>query len=173
MHRAVLLALASVAAVVAVATSSAASAPSYVITGDTSIAGFPRDGTMRRALALFGQPQIRDPHGWGGLECRLVWPVWGMTMMVRHPDPLHACGPMAKHKVSTITGPRWHTSAGLKIGDPVARLRQLYPKAWREKPGIWWLKTRYLAGLPFPGLEAKIVKGRVASFTVHGPRAGF
>jgi hypothetical protein len=172
MHRAVVLAVASVAAAVAVATPSAAPAPSFVITGDTSIAGFPRDGTMRRALALFGQPQIRDPFGYEA--CRLVWPVWGITMTVGSANnPVGACGPEAKHRQTTLTGRHWRTSAGLKIGDPLARLRQLYPKAFREKPGTWWLKTRSLAGLLFPGLEAKILKGRVASFTVHGPRAGF
>jgi hypothetical protein len=168
MHRAVFVAVASVAAAVSVATSSAAP-PTYVITGDTSIAGFPRDGKLGRAVALFGQPQIRDPFGFD--SCRLVWPVWGITMMVASTsNPAGACGPDAKHQRSTLTGRRWRTSAGLKIGDPLARLRQLYPKAWREKPGIWWLKTRSFAGLPFPGLEAKLVKGRVASFTVHGPR---
>jgi hypothetical protein len=171
MHRAVLLALTFLAAAVAVATSSAAP-PSYVITGDTSIAGFPRDGKLGRAVALFGQPQIRDPFGYD--SCRLVWPVWGMTMMVAYTnDPSNACGPLAKHTQTTVTGRRWRTSAGLKIGDPLTRLRQLYPKALREKPGNWWLKTRPFAGLAFPGLEAKIVKGRVASFTVHGPRGAF
>jgi hypothetical protein len=169
MHRVVLLVLASVAAVAAAATPSAAAPPSYVITGDTSIAGFPRDGKLGRAVTLFGQPQIRDPFGFD--TCRLVWPVWGITMTVAATsNPAGACGPDAKHQRSTLAGPRWRTSAGLKIGDPLARLRQLYPKAWKEKPGIWWLKTRSLAGLPFPGLEAKLVKGRVVSFTVHGPR---
>jgi hypothetical protein len=173
MHRAIALALASAAAAVVVATPSAAPTPSFVITGDTSIAGFPRDGKVRRALALFGQPQRREPYGYED-ACLLVWPVWGITMVAYYTgSQSERCSPDAKHRSTTVTGSRWRTSLGLKIGDPLARLRKLYPKAFREKPGVYWLKTRPFAGLAFPGLEAKIVNGRVASFTVHGPRSGF
>jgi hypothetical protein len=172
MHRVLVLAVATSAAAVAVTAPSAAPTPSFVITGDRSIAGFPRDGKVGRALALFGQPQQREPFGYDA--CVLVWPVWGITMNVAYTNvPQNACSADAKHKQTTVTGRRWRTSAGLRVGDPLGRLRKLYPKAVREKPGTWWLTTRPFAGLAFPGLEAKIVKGRVASFTVHGPRGAF
>jgi hypothetical protein len=172
MHRVIVIALVWTAAASFVVTPSAAPTPSFVITGDRSIAGFPRDGKVARAVTLFGQPQRREQLGYD--SCVLVWPVWGITMNVAYTNvPQNACSADAKHKQTTVTGRRWRTSAGLRIGDTLSRLRQLYPKALRDKPGTWWLTTRSFAGLAFPGLEAKLIKGRVASFTVHGPRGAF
>lgn len=79
------------------------------------------------------------------------------------------CGAAAKHVLTTASDRRWRTSKGLRIGDPVSRLRTLYPRAEQELPGRWYLTTRWL-GVPLPGLEANVERGRVASFTVYGPR---
>ena len=78
-----------------------------------------------------------------------------------------------------VTGGRWYTSFGLRVGDSVAGLRRLYPRAsfHRRKPGFlpdsFWLVTRRAAciGLcgnigfvPAPVLVAEVASGRVRAF---------
>lgn len=148
----------------------ATAAPTFVIVGDASIGGFPRDGKVQRAIAVFGQPTVRKLEGFD--RCHLEWPALGISMETFYTggttDP---CGPEGRHASTTVTDRRWRTSLGLKMSDSLKRLRQLYPRAQRDQPGVWWLKTRSFAGFPFAGLEARIKNGRVVSFTVYGPRS--
>lgn len=162
--------LAFAALVLAVPT--AAAAPTFVIVRDVSVGGFPRDGKVAKAIAVFGQPATRESPRYD--QCRLTWPSYGITMVTFYTNAtLDPCGPEGRHTSTTVTNRRWRTSAGLKIGDPFWRMRQLYPRARKDAPGRWRLTTRMFAGLPFPGLEARIVNGRVVSFTVYGPRSPF
>lgn len=145
---------------------------SYVITGDVSIGGFPRDGSLEQALDVFGNPTSRRSDGYE--LCTLVWRSSGVTMeriyTLGQVDP---CGPEGRHKRTSVTDRRWKTSKGLEIGDPVRELRKLYPKAQKEAPTRWRLTTRRFAGIPYPGLEATVKNGRVSSFTVWGSRSPF
>lgn len=150
----------------------AVAAPTFVIVRDVSVGGFPRDGKVQKAIAVFGQPATRESPRYD--QCRLTWPSHGVTMWSYYTNATRdPCGPEGRHASTTVTDRRWRTSAGLKIGDPLRRLRQLYPRARKDAPGRWRLTTRMFAGVPFPGLEARIVNGRVASFTVYGPRSPF
>lgn len=150
----------------------AVAAPTFVIVRDVSVGGFPRDGKVQKAIAVFGQPQTRDNYAYD--RCRLTWPSFGVTMETYYTNAtLDPCGPSARHWSTTVSDRRWRTSAGLRIGDPLRKLRQLYPRARKDAPGRWRLTTRMFAGVPFPGLEARIVNGRVLSFTVYGPRSPF
>lgn len=163
-------------AAVALAVPAASAAPTFVIVRDVSIGGFPRDGTVKRAIAVFGTPASREPQF---ARCTLTWPRFGVMMNTFHtpprvPDPsTDPCGPNGRHVRTTVTDRRWRTSAGLKIGDTLGRMRGLYPRARKDAPGRWRLTTRMFAGLPFPGLEARIRNGRVVSLTVYGPRSPF
>ena len=66
----------------------------------------------------------------------------------------------------TLTGHGWHTNLGLKIGDTVGRLRELYPAA-TQHAGQWWLLTKPWIGNTEVGLlDANIRNGRIASFIV-------
>lgn len=168
MYRAVAL----VAALAFLVPAAAAAEPTFVIVRDVSIGGFPRDGTVRRAIAVFGQPAKRENDAYD--TCRISWPAYGVTMQTYYTNAtLDPCGPDGRHASTTVTDRRWRTSAGLKIGDPLRRLRALYPRASKAAPGRWQLTTRMVAGLPFPGLEAKVVNGRIISLTVYGPRSAF
>lgn len=156
-----------IASSVLVAATSASGKSSFVIVADTTIGGFPRAGTVQQAIDVFGPPVSRQDNY---ETCVLRWPGLGLTMKTYYPDAQRdPCGGSAKHVLTTATDRRWRTSKGLRIGDPVSRLRALYPRAKQELPGRWYLTIRWL-GVPLPGLEANVERGRVASFTVYGPR---
>lgn len=168
MYRGVAVAI----AVAAILVPGAAAAPTFVIVRDVSIGGFARDGTVRQAIIVFGQPVRRESLAYD--QCRLSWPRYGVTMETYYTNAtLDPCGPRGRHTSTTVTDRRWRTSAGLKIGDSLRRLRELYPRARVDTSGKWRLTTRTFAGVAFPGLEARVVNGRVVSFTVYGPRSPF
>jgi hypothetical protein len=167
-RRAVLLA--TILAVLAAAAASAE--PSYVIVRDVSIGGFRRDGTVASAIAVFGQPTSREQGRYD--TCTLTWRDLGLTMETYYTNAqLDPCGPEGRHRRTTITSRRWRTSAGLRVGDSLRRLRGLYRRARRGGDGTWWLIRRSLAGFAFPGLAASVSNGRVVSLIVYGPRTGF
>lgn len=150
----------------------ATAAPSFVIVRDVSVGGFQRDGNVQRAIAVFGQPTVRRQEEGTFDMCNLQWPALGISMRTYYTGgTIDPCGPSGRHASTTLTDPRWRTSMGLKMGDTLTKLKKVYPRAQRDKPGVWRLTTRSFAGLPFPGLEARIKKGRVVSFTVYGPRS--
>jgi hypothetical protein len=166
MYRRVVIPTALALAALAAPTGDAA--PTFVITGDVNIGGFRRDATVKRAIEVFGLPAGRESFGYE--ECVLKWPAFGITMTAFYnagrSDP---CGPLGRHVRTTVTDGRWRTATGLRIGDTLRRLRALYPRAKNQGNGVWWLKTRWF-GVALPTLETKIERGRVGSFTVHGPR---
>jgi hypothetical protein len=144
----------------------------YVIVRDVSIGGFARTGTVRDAIRVFGRPTTRENQAYD--VCTLTWRTHGVVMETYYTNAtLDPCGPAGRHRKTTLTDRRWRTSDGLRIGDPLRRLRQLYPKARLDAPGTWRLTTRPFAGLPYPGVAAQVRNGRVVSFTVHGPRSAF
>lgn len=144
----------------------------YVIVRDVTVGGFPRAGTVRQAIEVFGAPTTQEKGAFD--KCTLSWRSHGVVMETYYTNAISdPCGPDGRHSKTTVTDRRWRTSTGLKIGDQLGKLRQLYPKAQKDAPGTWRLTTRPLAGLPFPGLEARLKNGRVISFTVYGPRSGF
>ena len=144
----------------------------YVIVRDESVGGFPRTGTVREAIQVFGTPTTRENQQYD--ECKLSWRAHGVVMQTYYTNgALDPCGPEGQHKSSTVSDRRWRTSKGLEIGEALSELRKLYPRAQKETPGRWRLTTRPFAGLPYPGLAASVKNGRVLSFTVYGPRSPF
>jgi hypothetical protein len=79
----------------------------------------------------------------------------------------------------TATGPRWHTAAGLHVGDSERRLHALYPEARRldflAQGRVWELETGgpLCDGGPPLGLGGRVRAGRVTALTVlHVPACG-
>ena len=145
---------------------------SFVIVRDVSIGGFPRAGDVRSAVAVFGEPSGFTDRIYD--RCTLHWKALGLSMQTYYSQgALDPCGDSARHVSTTATDRRWRTSLGLRIGDPAAKLRRLYPKAQYQGKGEWWLTLRPFAGIELPGLAARVRNGRVASFTLHGPRVAF
>ncbi len=73
---------------------------------------------------------------------------------------------------ATITSrSAWRTAVGLRVGDSVARLRRLYPRATLHPSSPpwtgYWLVTRRtcaeVGGFPYPGLLARARAGRVTA----------
>lgn len=159
--------LAGIAA--ALAATAASATPTYVIVRDTSIGGFRRDGTVASAIAVFGDPTSRQPVGYD--TCTLVWENHGVSMETYYPNAsLDPCGDSARHRKTTITSRRWRTSAGLRVGDSLRRIRALYKRERRDVDRSWILIFRQWVGLPVPGLAATTRNGRVTSLIVYGPR---
>lgn len=165
-----LLILAVLAIVTAVPGASAK--PSFVIVRDVSIGGFPRDGNVGRAVALFGEPNAGAKPIYD--RCTLRWRRLGLTMNTYYSQgALNPCSDSGRHVSTTATDRRWRTSAGLRIGDSASKLRRLYPKAQYQGRGEWWLILRPFAGVDLPGLSARVKLGRIGSLTVYAPRVAF
>ena len=146
-----------------------ASASVFVIQGDRSIGGLALGrGTVEQAAARFGNPALRRSRP---PSCLVAWPGLGLTITF-----LDFSGKPCRDGaavVATITNRgRWRTVLGLRVGDGVQRLRNLYPTATRHTGSLdgyrgFWLVTRrrceIAGGGAFPGLLARIRDGRVSA----------
>lgn len=138
-----------------------------------------RDPTYRGAIRAFGEAS----------RCRLVsgptfveasWRPLGLTILLvtfgGMPGGETGCTRPDLIRISSIhiTGERWYTAAGLKVGQSGARVAQLYPRAiYKRRERAWWLvhaRERCVIGVcehefeTVPRLKAKMRQGRVASF---------
>jgi hypothetical protein len=172
-----LVVLTALIAVLALTPSAAAGSQRYVVQGDTVLAGYAvkRDGTLRGAIERFGPGQRRLVAG--GSICRARWPGIGLTITFYNLGGQNPCTPrFGFFGRAIVTGARWRTAKGLAIGDPVARLRRLFPEArHRGVDGFrgYWLvvRTTQAAGT-YPGLLARVRDGRVVQFRVHYQAGG-
>jgi hypothetical protein len=129
-----------------------------------------RDPTYGGAKAAFGPAatcRLRHRN-----EATAEWRRLGVTIHLLTygslPGGRNACTAPERVFVDTVTvaTSRWRTSRGLKIGDPVDRLQELYPRAMFRQ-GSWWLNiARGFVGTPrdYPALAATVASGQVDSF---------
>src|SRR4051794_4660408 len=126
-------------------------------------------GSPAEASRAFGAPaSARDLRG---LSCRAVWPALGLTVTFLAFEG-HPCLDGAAVQ-ATVTGRTWLTEKGLRVGATVAEARRLYPAATLERgapfAGLWLVRRRACAevgGEPFPGLLARLARGRVSALVV-------
>ena len=151
----------------------AAEPPSIVIRGDYKIGQFPvkGDGTLGGLITAFGEPAARAHTSWG---CLARWPAVGLAVNLYNLGGFDPCSRHGNFHDAVLTGRLWVTAKGLRIGDSLARLQTLFPRA--RAYGAWrWLVARYYpVGTPgyYPWLEAKIVRGHVTAFRVQYPAGG-
>lgn len=132
--------------------------------GAGNLAGWPlRREPLAGGVVRIGPPASlsRVPRG-----CLARWPALGAAMLVTGAgDPCAA--ESAAVRWARLSGAIWRTQRGLVVGDSLARLRQLYPKA-RPRQGRWWLVTGRQAGSrrPAPRLRAEVGAGRVRALWV-------
>lgn len=161
----------------ALAVPAASAAPSsYVIQGDYRIDGYAvkANGKLAGAVAAFGQPGSlrRGPRE----NCAARWPSLGLRIGFYNLGGANPCRPETGFFGSAlVTGRRWRTANGLRIGDRAITILIRHPKA-RPSPqerNWWWLVPRFTQATGgYGGLEAKVVKGRVAAFRVNYQAGG-
>ena len=92
-------------------------------------------GTLRNAVRAWGRPSTRKSAG-GGF-CHVNWSSVGVKAVF-----VSGCGDSSRIQRATLHGTRWTTERGLRVGDPTARLKQLYPGA-EFTVSNFWLYTAY------------------------------
>lgn len=89
-----------------------------------------RASSLARAYAVFGRPTT--DRGTGTLR-RVRWSTAGISVVgltlggCRNPDRCRTNE--LRIQTARVTGPRWQTATGLRVGDPAARIDELYPQA--------------------------------------------
>jgi hypothetical protein len=145
------------------------SGPGYVIHGDHGLAGVEiARGIPTDARARFGPPA--SIHS-SSSDCVMRWPGLGLQLEFLS----LGLGAPCRHGVlvvATVTHrSRWRTGLGLRVGDPVARIATLYPRAKRHGARAIWIATRHackeVGGFAFPGVLARIRSGRVSAIVVR------
>jgi hypothetical protein len=117
--------------------------------------------SSRRVVA--GRPQTSN-------LCGVRWRSLGLEMgFASGPYPCRASS--LAHGAwygAEISSPRWRTDRGLRVGDPVARVRVRYPRASRHGAS-WWLATKedhLTPGKREASLVAVASGGRIVRFVV-------
>ncbi|HEV8603146.1 MAG TPA: hypothetical protein VGQ68_07070 [Gaiellaceae bacterium] len=142
-----------------------------------------RSPTFEAAIAAFGEPsRCRLRYGttsWSEAEWRPLGVRAVFTSLAGFPKGKDACSEKDKVVVDLlfVTGRRWRSSTGLRIGHSTTRLRALYASAthhavfsgpFEKIRGSYWsiAETRYSA------LMARMRNGKVGSFVARPAAEG-
>jgi len=136
--------------------------------------------TRRNAIKAFGRPDGKDPRG-----CPNKWKTLKLRMTVADFGGGPVCAGRTRIQRLTISSRRWRTERGLRVGDSLDRVRELYPelmsyREWldganREYRNHWVLvfEDSEFAGPPgIDRLSAVIRKRTVRSLIVSPYGAG-
>ena len=140
--------------------------------------------TYADALRVFGKPSSCDLLG-NPLDSRAIWRSLGIRLKLATlgglPPGKDACTAPRSMFIDTayVSGTQWQTAQGLKVGLPVATVRDLYPHAYQPHPDVgrpgpaYWIvhaRMRCVVGIcgspvvTVPMLTASIRAGKVAGF---------
>jgi len=132
------------------------------------------DSSLGAALRAFGKPGVRR-HSEG--SCEVDWPERGLETSFVTSSGNPCSLDHGFFCQAAITGPRWKTPEGLKVGDSLTRLRSLYPNAKQVEGGFlqeWQLEP---GTLPCPvstekqtgvnGLRARSIGEHIQEFDVY------
>jgi hypothetical protein len=159
----------------------ASSSPAYSLALDSEpaplVAGG-RVGTWSQAVRAFGRPTTVSPAA-DRPECTALW----TRLALRITFSAAQTGVCARRTLGSwqrvrAAAPRWHTEAGLHVGDGAARLHALYPQARRLDfvgAGVWEVEdgVPLCDGGPPLGLTAQLAAGVVRSLAIlHVPACG-
>jgi hypothetical protein len=115
-----------------------------------------RRDNLAGGIGSLGAPASRTPGGGG---CLARWSAIGAAVLLTASgDP--CASDAAKVRWARVSASIWRTQRGLSPGDPVRRMRTLYPGAQRRS-GYWWLIAGRAAGRPAPRLRAEARAGTV------------
>ena len=128
----------------------------------SELGGFSANGshrTLRNAIKAWGKPSTRRS---GGGFCDVNWSTVGVKAVFRS-----GCGERSRIQWARLRSKRWTTERGLHVGDPTAKLKQLYPDA-KFTVGAFWLYQAYDA---FVQGDAPIVTAQMKGGAVDFIRA--
>jgi hypothetical protein len=161
------------AAVLALAATAAGagfgSTASFVVRGDSQIGAFRSSMHLADAVRIFGPATSRAAGPRPQRACTARWKSLGLRLVFAG----SGCSNRSLFVQGTITGPRWRTARGLAIGDPVARIKALYPDAHavhRPASTSWVLLRR--AHATAPNLVALATHNRVTAIVVSPASTG-
>ena len=136
-----------------------------------------RNPTYQGAINAFGEPDKCTTVRFG--DGVAVWHSLGFRLYATTLDypgrGANACNTPEAYSINhvTVTGRRWHTSFGLRVGDSTTRLRRLYPRAVRHRgwnAGFWLVTARRRClgecdteFVTVPRLVARVQSGRVGA----------
>ena len=134
----------------------------------------------RNEIKAYGKPDGKSPQG-----CPNKWKRLGVRIVTADFGGGPACAATTPVQQIVVTGRQWATERGLKIGDSLDRVRELYPELKRfndlyGKNKLWrysWalvLEESQVGGPPnlLDRLSAEIRGRSVKSFTVSPYGAG-
>ena len=132
-----------------------------------------RDPTLRGLTKVFGPADDCTKRAWVSMA---VWRTPGfrvrLTSLGTTPPNKFCTDPRTWIDTIVVTGKRWRTVKGLRVGDTFAKFRRLYPGAHRHVNG-WGLVEVYercvigICPAPYwwkPQLTAVFRNGRIVSF---------
>jgi hypothetical protein len=134
----------------------------------------------RNAIRAYGRPDKRDASG-----CGNIWRRHGLRLITADFSGGPPCTGSTPIQRIVITSPRWVTERGLRVGDSLDKVRELYPELRRfndlyGRQRVWrydWalvLEASPVGGPPnvIDRLSAEIRGRKVRSFTVSPYGAG-
>jgi len=128
----------------------------------------PARGTYAQATTAFGR--ATSCRLLAGKKGRAAWPALGLSIQfIAARGSVCTTSTGALVQTLTITGPRWRTSSGLAVGDPVSKLQLLYPSAVAHTDGYWLVKADRASSHAL--FRAVVHGGKVVAFTL-AVRAG-
>jgi hypothetical protein len=143
----------------------------FTIVGDRIVGGVRIGATLNGARSVLGMPDVQ--RRLSNYECRARWRTIGLTLVFLDLSNANPCGKGALVG-ATAASARWQTGKGLRVGDPVGRIRTLYRAARFHRVGYrgWWLITRRTCPTTgaqrYPGLLARMTtQRRVAALVVN------
>jgi hypothetical protein len=141
-----------------------------------AIGDFKPERNPRLAAAIRAYGPTTSRRG-GGEVCRVRWANLGVNIRFQSfAGTGSSCQPrIGRAQKAVVKGDRrWRTTEGLRLGDRVARITQLYPNAKRTRRGFRLIEGILPFGRPvrYAVLGARIIDGRVAAFTLFVGAAG-
>jgi hypothetical protein len=135
-------------------------------------------GTYQEAIDAYGKPSVCLPRRPWQPFATAVWRTEGFRLKITSlgyiPPGKTFCTAPRRVYIDTaiVTGKRWHTTRGLRIGDGAAKLHRLYPHARRFRQGWGIVQVFSHCGVGIcqgeshwvPRLTAVLRNGRVAAF---------
>jgi hypothetical protein len=119
--------------------------------------------TYAASAAAFGP--ATDCHALPGKKSRATWSPLGIVAQFIG-APGTPCTDSSQMLLQTLTtsGKRWKTSTGLAVGDPVAKLKRLYPSATVHGSNYWLVKADRPSSHAL--FWATVRRGRVTAFSI-------